>query len=74
MADRLTLEERRVVASLMKVYGSPTVVRQMFQDRFASDPPSRLTIRRIYQKFVETGSVTETIKEMQDVQGQEDVK
>jgi hypothetical protein len=40
MGDRLTLEQRRVVASLMEVYGSPTVVCQKFAERFAGrDPP-----------------------------------
>jgi hypothetical protein len=28
MGERLTLEQRRVVASLMEVYGSPTVLHQ----------------------------------------------
>ena len=49
MDDRSTLEQRRVVASLMEAYGSPTVVRQKFAERFAGrDPPSRLTIYRVY--------------------------
>ena len=30
--DGLTLEQRRVVASLMEVYGSPTVVHQKFAE------------------------------------------
>jgi hypothetical protein len=34
MGDRLTLEQRRVVASLMEMYGSPTVVRQKFAEQF----------------------------------------
>jgi hypothetical protein len=33
MGDRLTLERRRVAASLMEVHGSPTVVRQKFAGR-----------------------------------------
>jgi hypothetical protein len=42
MGDRLTLEQRRVVASLMEVYGSPTIVRQKFAEQFAGrDPQSR---------------------------------
>jgi hypothetical protein len=45
MGDTLTLEQRRVVASFMEVYGSPTAVRQKFAGR---DPPSRLTIYRVY--------------------------
>jgi hypothetical protein len=36
-----TLEQRRVVASLMEVYGSPTIVRQKFAERFAGGDPSR---------------------------------
>jgi len=44
MGDRLTLEQRRVVANLVEVYGSPTVVRQKFAERFAGrDPPRRRT-------------------------------
>jgi hypothetical protein len=51
MGDRLTLEQRRVVASLMEVYGSPTVGRHKFSERFAGrDPPSCLTIYRVYCK------------------------
>jgi hypothetical protein len=43
MGDRLTLEQRTVVAILMEVYGSPTVVRQKFAQRFAGrDPPIQL--------------------------------
>ena len=60
MGDRLTLEKIRVAASLMEVYGSPTVVRQKYAERFAGrDPPSRLTIYRVYAKFVKTGSVAD---------------
>jgi hypothetical protein len=40
MDDRLTLALRTVAASLMEVYGSPTVVRQKFAEPFAGrDPP-----------------------------------
>ena len=60
MGDRLTLEQIRVVASLMEVYGSPTVIRKKFAERFAGrDPPSRLTIYHVYAKFVKTGSVAD---------------
>ncbi|KAG8270239.1 hypothetical protein J6590_089784 [Homalodisca vitripennis] len=45
MATRLTLEERRKVASWME-----------------KDPPSRLTIRRIHEKFERTGAVTNDCK------------
>ena len=63
MSDRLTLEQRRVVASLMEVYGSPTVVHQKFAERFAGrDPPSRLMIYRVYTKFVKTGSVADNYR------------
>ena len=63
MGDRLTLQQRRVVASLMEAYGSPTIVRQKFAERFAGrDPPSRLTIYRVYAKFVETGSVADNYR------------
>jgi len=60
MGDRLTLGQRRVVASLMEVYVSPTVVRQKCAERFAGrDPPSRLTIYLVYAKSVKTGSVAD---------------
>ena len=63
MSDRLTLEKRRVVANLMEVYGSPTVVSQKFAERFAGrDPPSCLTIYRVYAKFVKTGSVADNCR------------
>jgi len=59
----LTLGQRRVVASLMEVCGLPTVVRQKFAERFAGqDPPSRLTIYRVYAKFVKTGSVADNYR------------
>jgi hypothetical protein len=35
MGDRLALGQRKLVASLMEVYGSPTAVRQKFAERFA---------------------------------------
>ena len=36
----------------MEMYGSPTVVCQMFAERFAGrDPPSILTSYRVYPKF-----------------------
>jgi len=45
------------------VYGSPTVVRQKFAERFAGrDPPSRLTIYRVYAKSVKTGSVADNYR------------
>jgi hypothetical protein len=54
MGERLTLEPRRVVASLMEVYGSPTAVRQKFAER---DPPSRLTIYRVYAKVLSVNTI-----------------
>lgn len=62
MATRLTLEERRKVAAWMEVFGSPSVVRNKFQQWFQKDPPSRLTIRRIHEKFERTGAVTNDCK------------
>jgi hypothetical protein len=59
MGDRLTLKQRRVVASLMEVYGSPTIVRQKLAGR---DPPSRLTIYRVYARFVKTGLVADNYR------------
>ena len=63
MGDRLTLEQRRVAASLMEVYGSPTVVCQKFAERFAGrDPPRRLMIYRVYAKLVKIGSVADNYR------------
>ena len=59
MGDRLTLEQKRMVASLMEVYGSPTVVGQKFAGRFAGrDPASRLTIYRVYAKFLSVNIIS----------------
>ena len=56
MADRLSLEQRRVVANLMEIFDSPTKVRREFAERFSDyNPPSCLTIYRIYAKFVFSG-------------------
>jgi hypothetical protein len=41
MGDRLTLEQKRVVARLMEVYDLPTAVCQKFAER---DPPGHLII------------------------------
>jgi hypothetical protein len=35
MGESLTLEQRRVVASLMEVHGSPTTVHQKLAEQFA---------------------------------------
>ena len=51
MADRLSPKQRRVIASLMEIFGSPTRVRREFAEQFPDgDPPSRLTIYRIYNR------------------------
>lgn len=60
-ATRYTLEERRFIASQMYVFERPTQVRRNFAEQFRKDPPSRLSIYRIYQKWKETGSVTNNI-------------
>jgi hypothetical protein len=40
VTDQQWSKKKKVVASLMEVYGSPTVVRQKFAERFAGrDPP-----------------------------------
>ncbi|XP_075910722.1 uncharacterized protein LOC142906541 isoform X3 [Petromyzon marinus] len=62
MATRLTLEQRRKVAAWMDVFHSPTVVRNKYREHFNCNPPSRLTIYRVYKKFVETGSVDDNYK------------
>ena len=45
MADRLSLEQRGVVASLIEIFGSPTRGRRQFAERLSNrDPPSSLKI------------------------------
>ena len=61
MRDQLTVEERRRVACWMEETASPTLVREKFRIFFGKDPPSRLTVRRIYQKFLATGSVQDKL-------------
>jgi hypothetical protein len=54
MSDRLALQQRRGVASLMEVYDSPTVVRQKFEERLAGrDSPSRLVFLSCLRKVCE---------------------
>ena len=62
MAHRLTLDERRIAASLMEVHQSPSHVQHLLRIQFGRDPPSRLTLRRLYGKFVKTGSVANNNK------------
>ena len=62
MAHRLTLDERRIAASLMEVHQSPSHVQHLLRIQFGQDPPSRLTLRRLYGKFVKTGSVANNNK------------
>ena len=62
MADRLSLKQR-MIASLMEIFGPPTRMRRKFAERFpVGVPPSRLTIYRIYNKFLFTGSVADNYK------------
>lgn len=61
-ATRLSLEERRFVASMMNVFNSPTRVQEEFWKHFKKDPPSRLTVYRINRKFVKTGSINNNIE------------
>ena len=52
-----------MIASLMEIFGSSTRVRREFSERFPDrDPLSRLTVYRIYNKFVLTGSVADNYK------------
>ena len=62
MAHRLSVKDRRVAASLIEVYQSPTRVQGLFRMRFGREPPTRVTLRRLYKKFVETGSVADNCK------------
>ncbi|KAK7872113.1 hypothetical protein R5R35_005189 [Gryllus longicercus] len=63
MSTRLTLEERRKLAAWMEVFRSSTIERNKFQQFFSNDPPKPFkTIRRLYVKFVRTGSVSNDCK------------
>ena len=55
MSNRLQLNVRIVV--LMAKLESPTLVRRQLQRENVGDVPTVLTIKRIYDKFLETGSV-----------------
>ena len=54
--------QRRKIAAWMEIYSPPTIVRDKYEAYFKSDPPSRLTIYRIYEKFVDTGSVADNYR------------
>ncbi len=62
MASRLSIEERRFIASRMDVWYSPIRVQRAFQEEFGKDPPQRRTISRVYHKWVKTGSVQNNIR------------
>lgn len=62
VAQRYSIPERIFIASSMEIYNSPSFVRKLFAQRYHKDPPSRLTIRRIHEKFTTTGSVSNNIK------------
>ena len=63
MANRLSLEQRRVVVSLMEIFCSQTKVRRDFVKQFPDrNPPSRLSIYRIYAKFVPTEYVADNYR------------
>ena len=48
MDDRLSMKQRRVIASLIEIFGSPATVCREFAEQFPDrDPPSRLTVYRI---------------------------
>jgi hypothetical protein len=55
MPDRLQLNIKIVV--LMAKLESPTLVRRQLQHKNVDDVPTVATIKRIYNKFLETGSV-----------------
>ena len=60
MSHWLTLEERKFV---LKKYWKTENAQDVIRDwclHFSTDPPTRLTIYRIRDKFEETGSVTDT--------------
>lgn len=61
-ATCLTMQERIFVATQMELHKSATVVQQKFEKEFNQEPPSRLTIYRIHQKFIRTGSVANCIQ------------
>lgn len=59
MSRKLTLEERKFV---LKKYWKTENAQDVIRDwclHFSTDPPTRLTIYRIRDKFEETGSVTD---------------
>jgi hypothetical protein len=58
MATRLSLEEKRKVAAY-----SPTVIQKTFLTNFNYEPPFRLVIYQVYEKFVKTGSVADNLEE-----------
>lgn len=62
MACRYSIEERRKIAAWMEVFQSPRIVQERFRAWTGRDAPSRLTIGRIYEKFVRTGSVQDDCK------------
>ncbi len=61
-ATRLSIPERIFVATQNELYESPSMVQKKYVERFKRDPPSRLTIYRIHDKFIRTGSVADCIK------------
>ena len=59
MSRKLTLEERKFA---LKKYWKTENTQDVIRDwcfHFSTDPPTRLTIYRIRDKFEETGSVTD---------------
>ena len=59
MRTRLTLEEKIQIVRLYMKNESFATVRRQWKKHFSTEPPSELTIKRIVDKFEETGSVNE---------------
>ena len=62
MSRKLTLEERKFA---LKKYWKTENAQDVIRDwclHFSTDPPTRLTIYQIRDKFEETGSVTDSTR------------
>jgi hypothetical protein len=62
MSDRLSDLQRRKIACWMEEDDSPSRVQRKYAEYFDTDPPCRKTIRKIADKFKETGSVRDNLK------------
>ena len=54
---RLSFEQRKFILKCYWKYENAVGVQRRFRRQFQTDPPSRLTIRRIRDKFEADGTV-----------------